>query len=330
MDRRSAAFGCTRCHGGRRHENRSLQGSRGRLRPYRVRNVVATYGFPAVYRGRSAARHLESGGQNWGLAPFNPVALRRQAYRPFIDLVRANMRHAGGIRIDHIMGLQRLYCIPQGATASQGAYINYPVDDLIGILALESHRHRCIVVGEDLGTVPAGFRERMASANILSYRVIFFEQDETNGFVAPERYPVLAVAVAGSHDLPTLSSWLVEGDIELKQRLGLYPSAQDAVQQRARRSAERAAALKALELSHPVEAQQFSLAVHRFLGQTRSILAMAQLDDLLGEHAPVNVPATSTKHPNWRRKYSSDLDEFLENHRMRKLIEILRAERLRP
>jgi glycogen operon protein len=112
-------------------------------------------------------------GQDWGLPPFNPRALREEGYRSFIELVRANMRHAGGLRIDHVMALQHLYWVPRGSTPADGAYVAYPLDDLVGILALESRRHQCLVVGEDLGTVPEGFRERMAAANILSYRVLF-------------------------------------------------------------------------------------------------------------------------------------------------------------
>jgi 4-alpha-glucanotransferase len=272
---------------------------------------------------------LNPAGQNWGLPPFNPVTLKMQAYKPFIDLVRANMRHAGGLRIDHVMGLQRLYCIPEGSPASDGAFISYPIDDLIGILALESHRNCCLVVGEDLGTVPSGFREKMAAANISSYRVLFFEQQEKDGFIPPEQYPALAVAVAGSHDLPTLRSWLVESDIGLKQSLGLYPSEDEVLAQRSLRRGEREAVLKALQLSHPAPPEQFSVAVHRFLARTRAMLTMVQLDDLLGEHEPVNVPATSTEHPNWRRKYSLTLEGLLENELALKQIEVLRSERSR-
>ena len=127
-------------------------------------------------------------GQNWGLPPFHPRALREEGYRSFVQLLRANMRHAGGLRIDHAMGLQHLYWVPQGQEPSAGAYVRYPMEDLIGILALESHRHKCLVVGEDLGTVPEGFRERMAKANILSYRVLFFDQEpETGAFLTSQR-----------------------------------------------------------------------------------------------------------------------------------------------
>jgi 4-alpha-glucanotransferase len=244
-------------------------------------------------------------------------------------MVRANMRHAGGLRIDHVMGLQRLYCIPEGSPPSDGAFISYPIDDLVGILALESHRNRCLVVGEDLGTVPEGFREKMAAANILSYRVLFFEQNEKNGCIPPEQYPALAVAVAGSHDLPTLRGWLVESDIELKERLGLYPSKDEVLAQRSLRSGERDAVLKALELPYRTGPEHFSVTVHRFLGRTTSMLAMVQLDDLLGEDEPVNVPATSTEHPNWRRKYSDPLEGLLANELARKQIEAIRSERSR-
>lgn len=252
-------------------------------------------------------------GQNWGLPPLNPVSLIAEGYQPFIDLLRANMRHGGGLRIDHAMGLQRLYCIPEGSPPSAGAYVNYPMSDLIGILALESQRHHCLVVGEDLGTVPAGFRKRMEDANILSYRVLFFEAENNGEFKPETSYPRLAVAVAGSHDLPTLPSWLSGSDIDLKSRLGLYPSAEEVEAQHKARNREQQAALRLLGLKGPlqqVSPDAFSAAVHGFLGRTRSVLAMTQLDDLLGEQDPVNVPATSTEHPNWRRKYALALEQL--------------------
>jgi 4-alpha-glucanotransferase len=256
-------------------------------------------------------------GQDWGLPPFHPTALRDEAYVSFIELIRANMRHAGGLRIDHVMGLQHLYCIPEGCSPAQGAYVGYPLEDLVGILALESHRHRCLVVGEDLGTVPQGFREKMAAANILSYRVLFFEQNRDHGgFLPPEEYPRLALAVAGSHDLPTLVGWWEARDIDLKERLGLYPSENEVVAQRQRREQDRASILKAfqkeslLESHGDVSAEQFAIAAHEFLARSGSALVIAQLDDLLGEVDQVNVPATFLEHPNWRRKYSMTLEEI--------------------
>jgi 4-alpha-glucanotransferase len=272
---------------------------------------------------------LNPAGQNWGLPPYNPSALTARAYAPFINLIRANMRHAGGLRIDHVMGLQRLYCIPEGSPPTDGAYVTYPLDDLIGILALESHRHRCLVVGEDLGTVPDGFRERLAEAHILSYRVTFFEQSESGAYIAADQYPGLAVAVAGSHDLPTLKSWLGGTDIDLKHSLGLYPSADETVSQRRYRADQQAAIFKALALEHPVDYRVFADALHTFLGRTSSLVAMTQLDDLLDEVAPVNVPGTSTEHANWRRKYSVGLEELSQSGLVQGAVAKLKAERAR-
>ncbi|MBA3517441.1 MAG: 4-alpha-glucanotransferase, partial [Rhizobiales bacterium] len=255
-------------------------------------------------------------GQNWGLPPFHPSALREEAYCSFIELLRANMRHAGGLRIDHVMGLQHLYSIPEGENPAQGAYVSYNLDDLVGILALESQRHRCFVVGEDLGTVPEGFRERMAAANILSYRVLFFEQDWANeSFLPPGAYPRLALAVAGSHDLPTLHGWWEGRDIDLKASLGLYPSEDEVTSQRARRAHDKAMILAAFRLEGLVDEDEisvgaFALAAHEFLARSGAALVVPQLDDLLDEVDQVNVPATSIEHPNWRRKYNMTLEEL--------------------
>src|SRR5262249_52940940 len=113
-------------------------------------------------------------GQNWGLLPPNPRRLRRQAYQPVVDMLRANMRHAGALRIDHVLGLKRLFWVPNGARPAAGAYVHYPLDDLLGLVALESVRSRCLIVGEDLGTVPGGFREQLNARGIFSYEVLYF------------------------------------------------------------------------------------------------------------------------------------------------------------
>jgi 4-alpha-glucanotransferase len=270
---------------------------------------------------------LNPAGQNWGLPPFNPASLVERAFAPFINLVRANMRYAGGLRIDHVMGLQRLYCIPEGCSPLDGAYVNYPIDDLIGILALESHRHRCLVVGEDLGTVPEGFRERMADANILSYRVTFFEQREDGCYVPADQYPELSVSVAGSHDLPTLKNWLEGDDIDLRASLGLYPSENETQTQRDFRASQKSAIFDRLKLDTSSEIKAFTDAVHGFLGKTSSMLAMAQLDDLVGEADPVNVPGTSTEHANWRRKYAVELEQIARHAGLCAALDPLKAQR---
>jgi 4-alpha-glucanotransferase len=222
------------------------------------------------------------------------------------------MRHAGGLRIDHVMGLLHLFCIPAGRKPVDGAYIAYPFEDLIGILTLESQRNRCLVVGEDLGTVPAGFRERMAEARILSYRILFFEQAEDGSFLPPEAYPPLAMAVLGSHDLPTLRGWWEGRDVDLKERYGLLPTAEEVTWQRDQRDRDKAALLRATGLAQP-DPQALSQAAHGMLARSASLLAVAQLDDLLDEGDQVNVPSTSYEHPNWRRKLSLPL-EALPDH----------------
>jgi 4-alpha-glucanotransferase len=273
-------------------------------------------------------------GQNWGLPPFHPRALRDESYRSFIELLRANMRHAGGLRIDHVMGLQHLYWVPTGQPASTGAYVRYPTEDLVGILALESQRHRCLVVGEDLGTVPDGFRERMAAANVLSYRVLFFEQDiQTGQFLPPEAYPELSLSVVGSHDLPTLRGWWEGGDIDLKEHLHLYPDPEEAARQRDTRRRDQGQLVNALRregllaTAGDPEIPILSRAAHAYLARTPSVLAMAQIDDLTDEAEPVNVPTTSDQHANWRRRLSMTLDALAERPRFIDIANIFRAER---
>ncbi|HEY1797875.1 MAG TPA: 4-alpha-glucanotransferase [Stellaceae bacterium] len=273
-------------------------------------------------------------GQNWGLPPFHPRALRDEGYRSFIELVRANMRHAGGLRIDHVMGLHHLYWVPSGQSASAGAYVRYPTEDLIGILALESQRHRCLVVGEDLGTVPEGFRERMAAANILSYRVLFFEQTESGEYLPPEAYPALSLSVVGSHDLPTLRGWWEGGDIALKEHLDLYPDAGEAARQRETRRRDQGEFVAALRREGLLPADgvlpdipSLSRAAHAYLARTPSMLAMTQIDDLTDEAEPVNVPTTSDEHANWRRRLSMTLEALAERPRFVDIADILRSER---
>ena len=261
-------------------------------------------------------------GQDWGLPPFHPRALRDAGYQPFIDLVRANMRHAGALRIDHAMALQHVYWIPDGNSPGEGAYVAYPMEDLLGILALESQRQRCLVVGEDLGTVPEGFRERMTEAGVLSYRVVFFEWTEDGAFKGPDEYPELALATVGSHDLATLRGWWEGDDITLKADKGLYPAEDEAEKQQVRRSADRGAlvaALRAADIALPAGFgadspydDALDHAVHAFLARTNAALAVAQLDDLTRERDQVNLPGTTDQYPNWRRKLSMTLEEFAD------------------
>jgi 4-alpha-glucanotransferase len=277
---------------------------------------------------------LNPAGQDWGLPPFNPHALREERYDSFIQLVRANMRCAGGLRIDHVMALQQLYWIPQGGTPREGAYVSYPMDDLVAILALESHRNHCLLVGEDLGTVPENFRERMASAGILSYKVLFFEQDSATGrFLAPDEYPSLALSVTGNHDLATLRGWWMGRDVDVKERLGLLSQAGEAARQRQERSRDKERLLEALRRAQlwvregEPDLGTLVAMVYRFLARTNSCLALAQIDDLTDELDSINVPATSAEHPNWRRRLSLSLGELASARRFREITQILQDER---
>jgi len=287
--------------------------------------------LPSVHIG-APADIWNPAGQNWRLPPFHPKRLWYEAYRPFIELLQSNMRYAGALRIDHAMALERLYWIPASGTAQDGAFIQYPLDDLVGILALESYRNRCLVVGEDLGTVPAGFRERMEEANVLSYRVLIFERDD-KGFASPEDYPYLSLSVASSHDLPTLSGWWRESDLDAKQSLDLFPNPQLHQEARTQRTADREdliAKLRSEELLGPAEADSdsFGDATAAFLGNTGSMITLIQLDDLTGEVEQVNIPATTeATNPNWRRKQSVTLEELAERSKLHSVANVMRSTR---
>jgi len=272
-------------------------------------------------------------GQDWGLPPLHPRALQEEGYRGFIELIRANMRYAGALRIDHVMALQHLYWVPASRSPKEGAYVSYPLDDLVGILALESQRNRCLVVGEDLGTVPDGFRERMAAANILSYRVLFFEQNsKTGAFRRPAAYPELSVAVVSNHDLPTIRAWWEGSDILLRERLHLFPDPRGAEEQRRQRIRDRNQLLRALKREGLLGARtepnstELMLAVHAFVAKSGAFLAMAQVDDIACEIDPVNLPA-SLEYPNWRRRLSVTLERLFAGADMRELAEIFASER---
>ncbi len=273
-------------------------------------------------------------GQDWGAPPPNPLTLRANAYAPFIAALRANMRHAQVLRIDHVMGLQRLYWVPSGQSAQSGAYVRYPLDDMLGILALESHRNRCMVVGEDLGTLPEGFRDRMAAAKVLSYRLSMFERYPDGLFRRPVTYPQLAVATFGTHDLPTIRSWWGGQDIEVRRTLGLTTEA-EAGQEREGRQVDRQllfAALRDQQLVAPdllphENLDELIMAIQRFVARTPSALMIANLTDLLSEAAQINVPGTVTECPNWRHRSCSPVAELATNPLIRRIVAAVSAER---
>ncbi|MBK8907448.1 MAG: 4-alpha-glucanotransferase [Rhodospirillales bacterium] len=251
-------------------------------------------------------------GQDWGTPPLSPVGLVERAYEPFIAMLGANMRHAGALRIDHAMGLMHLFWIPVGKTPADGAYVQYRFEDLLGILALESHRNRCLVIGEDLGTVPDGFRDRMTAANVLSYRVLYFEKDG-EAFKRPDAYPEKGLACVTTHDLSTLAGFWEGADIDLKQRLQLYPSPAVEASERASRDSDRRLLAEALADEQLLQAKPSNVlaagmgpdlvaAVHAYLSRSPACLLMVQIDDVTGESEQINLPGTVDEYPNWRRR----------------------------
>jgi 4-alpha-glucanotransferase len=287
---------------------------------------------------------LNQKGQDWGLAPTSPLALRRRAYMPFVACLRANMRHAGALRIDHVMALQHLYWVPRGVGAAHGAYVEYPVEDLVNILALESHRHRCAVIGEDLGTVPEGFRERMQRANILSFRVLVFERQSDGSFLPPDRYPALATASVGTHDLPTLRGYWTGRDLEWRRQLDLYPGPEVRDADHANRERERRLLVDALRRegvlppgiaeslftdAGPQYRPELSEAVHRFIGRSDARFVLVQIEDACGELEQANLPGTMDEHPNWRRKLSLPVEKILNNEFFARLAAALNEARRR-
>lgn len=282
-------------------------------------------------------------GQNWGLAPINPLALRRRGYAPLIAGLRANMRHAGVLRIDHAMSLQRLYWVPSGNPATAGAYVNYPFGDLLRLVALESHRHRCAVIGEDLGTVPEGFRDHMREAAVLSYRVLMFERRADGGFIPPGHYPELAAASAATHDLATLKGFWLGRDLEWRQSLGLYPNGEAAAGEAAERRRDRRLLLEALagegllaperfaaflpDDATPVYAAELGEAMLAYLARSRARLMLVQLEDVSGEVEQANLPGTTDAHPNWRRRLPAALEDLLAGPAMTRIATLVAAGR---
>jgi len=279
-------------------------------------------------------------GQVWGLPPWTPRALRESAYEPFAACLRANMRAAGALRIDHVLGLMRLFWIPAGGNAAHGAYVHYPVHDLLAITALESRRARCVVVGEDLGTVPDDIRAALADNGVLSYRVLYFEKDwhGDHSFRQPEQYPEQALVTVSTHDLATLAGFWVGRDLDLRDTLGLFPDAHTAHDQREARQHDRWRLLDALgqqglrppnvgEPGAQPPDEELVRAVHRFLARSPAAILSVQMEDVLGELEQVNVPGTVNERPNWRRKLPLALEDWADHAPLRALAEAVTRER---
>jgi 4-alpha-glucanotransferase len=269
---------------------------------------VQSGGFDAWHEQAAISRHLSVGappdalntaGQNWGLAGFNAAGLKMKSFEPFRDMLRASMRYAGAIRLDHVMGLKRLYLVPHGYAADNGVYVQMPFEALLAATAQESVAHRCVVIGEDLGTVPEGFREQMADWGIWSYQVMMFERDDAGAFRGIEHYSANALVTFNTHDLSTYAGWRSFRDLELKRSLGIDPGESDEARWHA------LAMLADILRHHAIDGDDL-YAVAGFLARTKSRLLTISLEDLLGLIDQPNIPGTVDEHPNWRRRLPID------------------------
>jgi 4-alpha-glucanotransferase len=246
---------------------------------------------------------LNTLGQDWGLAGFNAAGLEQRSFEPFRDMLRASMRYAGAIRLDHVLGLKRLYLVPRGFRADNGAYVLMPFEALLAATALESAAHACVVIGEDLGTVPPGFREQMNGWGIWSYQVMMFERDDAGKFREPDHYSPNALITFNTHDLCTYAGWRSFSDLKLKRSLGIDPGESDD---------ERWQALGALDevlQGSGIEGRTF-YSVVSFLARTKSRLLAISLEDLLGVIDQPNIPGTVNEHPNWRQRMPVAIDQI--------------------
>ncbi len=289
--------------------------------------------------------YFNADGQDWGLAPLSPASLVARHFEPYRESIDTVLRHAGALRIDHAMSLYRLFWIAEGNDAADGVYVRYPFADMLRTLGAVSQARHTIVIGEDLGVVPPGFREVMRKTEIQSYRVFFFEKHE-DVFHPPSAYPREALACITTHDLYTLAGWWSGHDIDVRHRIGMIESV-DLSRLRDERAHMRRRLLGLLaeegllpEGMEPVmraEAEapkempdSIAVALHVLVARTRSRLFVVQAEDLTGEMEQVNIPGTDAEHPNWRRKLPVDLEELPELPRFRAITEALRRERPKP
>jgi len=271
-------------------------------------------------------------GQSWGLPPIAPDQLQETAYQPFIELLQSNMSHCGALRIDHVMALLRLWWVPDNASAEKGAYIYYQVEDMLNLLALESMRNECLVIGEDLGTVPEGIDVLLKDAGVYSYKVFFFEQAEDGGYIAPEHYAGQAMATLSTHDMPTIKGFWHCEDLYLGRELGLYPDQEVFEGLLADRLVCKQQILDSLhglgslahdfsrDAMHTGMDQTLNFALQKHLAKGTSALLSLQLEDFLEMDQPVNVPGTSDEYRNWQRKLSQNIEQLFSNQQIKTLL----------
>jgi 4-alpha-glucanotransferase len=236
-------------------------------------------------------------GQNWGLPPWDPWRLADAEFAPFVQTVRAGLRHSGGLRFDHVMGLFRLYWIPPGRPAYEGAYVRYPWAELLDILAIESHRSGAFVVGEDLGTVEEFVRPELAARGLLSYRLLWFEPEW------PDHWPEQTFAAVSTHDLPTVAGLWTGSDLAAQRRLGQSPN-EDGVNAIRHQLAERAG------LSEDADLDTVVAGAYRLLATSPSAVITATLDDAFAVEERPNMPGTIDEWPNWCLALPAPIEEL--------------------
>jgi 4-alpha-glucanotransferase len=273
---------------------------------------VQSDGFDAWNEQEAISRLLAVGappdplntlGQNWGLAGFNAAGLEIKSFEPYREMLRASMRHAGAIRLDHVLGLKRLYLVPHGFPAKNGAYVQMPLEALFAVTALESLAHKCVVIGEDLGTVPEGFREQMIEWGIWSYLVVMFQRDDSGRFHDSDNYLKNALVTFNTHDLSTYAGWRSFGDLKLKRSINVDPGESDEARWHALHMLDEALRL------HGIDRNDF-YSVARLIARTPSRLMAISLEDLLGVVDQPNIPGTINEHPNWRQRLPVALEDI--------------------
>ena len=275
---------------------------------------------------------FQAAGQGWGITSFSPDALVQQGYGPFLTTLRATLRHAGGVRIDHALGLGRLWVVPDGASADQGAYLRYPIDDLLGLIALESRRAGAVVIGEDLGVVPPGLRDRLAERGLLGMRVLPFERQTNGAFKPPGDWDARAVAMTSTHDLAPVAGWWRGRDIEWRGRLD---AAGDRDAETAERATDRQALWAAASDADPIPGPQPATdapdaavdAALMLVAQTPCELALIPIEDLAGLDEAPNLPGVVDGHPNWRRRLPAPSAALLSSPSVVARLKRLRAQR---
>jgi 4-alpha-glucanotransferase len=279
--------------------------------PHMLRRNLSIGAPPDVYNPR---------GQNWGLAALHPQALIDSDFSLFRQTLRAVMQYAGAIRIDHALGLNRLFLIPAGASAANGGYIRLPFEAMLAVTAQESTHSRCLVIGEDLGTIPDGVCDKLNGWGIWSYRVALFEREHGDCFRRPEHFPENAIVTFNTHDLPTFAGWKSSHDLKVKAALGLDAGESEAERQQALNAMRATLAQQGLS-------RDLSFAdVMRYLARARSQLLAVSIEDILGLSDQPNIPGTTVEHPNWQRRLPVDIEEFAKHEALHSIADVMETE----